>query len=553
MPNPFRALAESIARAEAPEARKRFIEAAAARSLPASDEAADSRVASHVRVPVSGALDRREPRGRRRGRARDEASAGCCAYRRGALALIGDMTDEMAVRSGLRVFARRERLRVAARELLPHAGSDIDVTSRELPPRQRLHRSRAERGAGWADARFGVRSKTSRVSGCGFVVFGMGKLGGRELNAGSDVDLLLLYDTDDGARLEGGAPGDARFTSTSPAFAQRFTATLSDVTEDGFVWRVDLRLQARGGARAARKLAGRGRAVLRDVGAHVGARGARSRAARGGRHEARAASALAALAPFVWRREVDPALADEMIALTGARARAEAASNPERNLKLGGRGDSRGRVLRAVAAADLGGREPSVRVVEHARRAPASCARAARHRPRGARDGRRVPRAPAARAPRPVRHGLQTHCSPRPVTPLLEASSRGRSDSRQSATLRARPRADAAACRGSLRLALARGARRGARARRVRARSSTRSTRRRERHPRVGGGRVGEAWRPPKRFRSVCVSGPRAPPPRARAPPDYPLGAATRDKFPELAPVLLEALSTPPIPSRPRV
>ena len=28
----------------------------------------------------------------------------------------------------------------------------------------------------------------------------MGKLGGRELNAGSDVDLMLFYETDEGAR-----------------------------------------------------------------------------------------------------------------------------------------------------------------------------------------------------------------------------------------------------------------------------------------------------------------------------------------------------------------
>ena len=34
---------------------------------------------------------------------------------------------------------------------------------------------------------------------CRFVVFGMGKLGGEELNFSSDIDLLYLYETDAGA------------------------------------------------------------------------------------------------------------------------------------------------------------------------------------------------------------------------------------------------------------------------------------------------------------------------------------------------------------------
>ena len=39
----------------------------------------------------------------------------------------------------------------------------------------------------------------SGARGRGSIVLGMGKLGGDELNAGSDVDLIYFYDTDDGA------------------------------------------------------------------------------------------------------------------------------------------------------------------------------------------------------------------------------------------------------------------------------------------------------------------------------------------------------------------
>jgi glutamate-ammonia-ligase adenylyltransferase len=67
------------------------------------------------------------------------------------------------------------------------------------------------------------------------VVVGMGKLGGRELNVSSDVDLVLLHPTSDGAaRLE--LP------------ARRLTRLLDDTTEDGFVFRVDLRLRPYGSA-----------------------------------------------------------------------------------------------------------------------------------------------------------------------------------------------------------------------------------------------------------------------------------------------------------------
>ena len=66
-----------------------------------------------------------------------------------------------------------------------------------------------------------------------FVVLGMGKLGGRELNLSSDIDLIYLY-------RDKGDPG--------PFFklAERITKTLSAVTEDGFLYRVDLALRPGG-------------------------------------------------------------------------------------------------------------------------------------------------------------------------------------------------------------------------------------------------------------------------------------------------------------------
>ncbi|MCW8934065.1 MAG: bifunctional [glutamate--ammonia ligase]-adenylyl-L-tyrosine phosphorylase/[glutamate--ammonia-ligase] adenylyltransferase [Gammaproteobacteria bacterium] len=74
------------------------------------------------------------------------------------------------------------------------------------------------------------------------VVIGMGKLGGYELNFSSDIDLIFCFEE------EGEVPG-SRSLSNSQFFirlGQRFIKALNDVTGDGFVFRVDMRLRPYG-------------------------------------------------------------------------------------------------------------------------------------------------------------------------------------------------------------------------------------------------------------------------------------------------------------------
>jgi len=67
-----------------------------------------------------------------------------------------------------------------------------------------------------------------------FVIIGMGKLGGRELNLSSDIDLIYIY---------------RDFGDPNPFFklAEKLTKALSAITEDGFIYRVDLGLRPGGG------------------------------------------------------------------------------------------------------------------------------------------------------------------------------------------------------------------------------------------------------------------------------------------------------------------
>lgn len=82
-----------------------------------------------------------------------------------------------------------------------------------------------------------VRNPDGQVQS--LVVFGLGKLGGHELNFSSDVDLVYAFPehgVSDGAR-----PLDAEAWFTR--LGQRLAQLLGDVTGDGFCHRVDLRLR----------------------------------------------------------------------------------------------------------------------------------------------------------------------------------------------------------------------------------------------------------------------------------------------------------------------
>jgi len=79
-----------------------------------------------------------------------------------------------------------------------------------------------------------------------FWIVGMGKLGARELNVSSDIDLIYVYE-DEGQTA--GDRGGARATSFHEYFsyvARRLYALIGDTTDDGFVFRVDLALRPNG-------------------------------------------------------------------------------------------------------------------------------------------------------------------------------------------------------------------------------------------------------------------------------------------------------------------
>lgn len=85
------------------------------------------------------------------------------------------------------------------------------------------------------------------VAGGRICILGMGRLGSRELTAGSDLDLLLLYDHDANAEQSDGEkplPPSLYFLR----FTQRLIAAMSAPTGEGVVYELDFRLRPSGKA-----------------------------------------------------------------------------------------------------------------------------------------------------------------------------------------------------------------------------------------------------------------------------------------------------------------
>jgi glutamate-ammonia-ligase adenylyltransferase len=141
------------------------------------------------------------------------------------------------LRERLRRYRNREYLRLGAREL---GWGAPDAVGREL---SRLAAVLLDGALTRLDAELEARHGaplTADGRRCRFVVMGMGKLGGDELNFSSDVDLLYLYETD------AGAAGALTLHEYFGRLAERLTRALSDVTDSGFCFRVDLRLRPEG-------------------------------------------------------------------------------------------------------------------------------------------------------------------------------------------------------------------------------------------------------------------------------------------------------------------
>ena len=133
----------------------------------------------------------------------------------------------------LRDVRNSEILRVGMQDLLGHR--DLFESFAEL---SRLAQALSRAALGVATERTGVPCTGKRPAvPRGFCLFAMGKLGGREMNYGSDLDLLFIYGDEEGKET-----GFENYLK----LAENFTRTLSDPTSHGTAYKVDARLRPMG-------------------------------------------------------------------------------------------------------------------------------------------------------------------------------------------------------------------------------------------------------------------------------------------------------------------
>ncbi|MCL4799515.1 MAG: bifunctional [glutamate--ammonia ligase]-adenylyl-L-tyrosine phosphorylase/[glutamate--ammonia-ligase] adenylyltransferase [Burkholderiales bacterium] len=144
--------------------------------------------------------------------------------------------DEATLATALRRLRQRVMLRLAARDLSGRAPiAEVVATMSDLAEvaLQAAHRFHTER----LEAALGVpRGAGGRQE---LIVVGMGKLGGRELNVSSDVDLVFVYPEE--GEIEG-----ARELSSHEFFTRlgrKIIGALAEITSEGQVFRVDMRLR----------------------------------------------------------------------------------------------------------------------------------------------------------------------------------------------------------------------------------------------------------------------------------------------------------------------
>lgn len=261
-------------------------------------------------------------------------------------------STERVLGAELAAYVRRELLRIAYRELFA-PGNPVADTARELSELADFAVGQAtDEALAWARERYGLPRDEAGVE-IPFTVLGMGKLGGRELNAGSDVDLVFFH----GDLAEADPEGAEVFGRVGA----RIVATLETATTEGAAYRVDMRLRPEGKSgplahslsRAERYYETWGRTWERV--AFLRARPIAGSIAFG-------QVMLDLLAPFVWRRSVDPELPREVGRLVEQARAQRGARAAKRDLKIGPGGIREVEFFAQSLCLVWGGREPALRV-----------------------------------------------------------------------------------------------------------------------------------------------------------------------------------------------
>jgi glutamate-ammonia-ligase adenylyltransferase len=275
---------------------------------------------------------------------------------RSLAAWLDGVADEAQLGERLRLFRRREMVRIAWRDLAGRA--ELDEVTADLSALadacidqalDYLYRWHCEQ---WGTP-FNAEDRQQTL-----VVLGMGKLGARELNFSSDVDLIFAYPE------EGETRGGRRSTSNQEFFirlGQRLINVLDTNNAWGFVFRVDMRLRPFGNSGALAisfdameeycQVHGREWERYALIKARVVA----------GDHDA-GEELIGRLRPFIYRKYVDFGAFESLREMKAMISREVQRKGMDDNVKLGAGGIREVEFIGQAFQLIRGGREPTLRI-----------------------------------------------------------------------------------------------------------------------------------------------------------------------------------------------
>lgn len=151
---------------------------------------------------------------------------------------LGHARDYQDVLDFARVFAREHRFRLGVRVLSGNADAE-EVGPAYATLATELVTALAPAAEDMVSERFG------RIKGAAYSVVAMGKLGSEEMSATSDLDIIIIYDTEDPDALSDG-PKEVFATQYFAKISQQLISALTAPTTEGKLYEVDLRLRPSG-------------------------------------------------------------------------------------------------------------------------------------------------------------------------------------------------------------------------------------------------------------------------------------------------------------------
>ncbi|WP_333854103.1 bifunctional [glutamate--ammonia ligase]-adenylyl-L-tyrosine phosphorylase/[glutamate--ammonia-ligase] adenylyltransferase [Leclercia sp.] len=268
---------------------------------------------------------------------------------------LADISDEAALMRALRQFRRRVMVRIAWAQALMRVSEES--TLQQL---SHLAETLIVAARDWlydACCREWGTPCSEEGTPQPLLILGMGKLGGGELNFSSDIDLIFAWPE------KGATRGGRRELDNAQFFTrlgQRLIKALDQPTQDGFVYRVDMRLRPFGDSGPLVLSF----AALEDYYQEQGRDWERYAMVKarimGDNADVYANELRAMLRPFVFRRYIDFSVIQSLRNMKGMIAREVRRRGLKDNIKLGAGGIREIEFIVQVFQLIRGGREPSL-------------------------------------------------------------------------------------------------------------------------------------------------------------------------------------------------